>query len=645
MQPQSISHYRILEQLGEGGSAVVYRAEDLSLGREVALKILPPEFSDYAGITRFQHEARTASSLNHPNICTIYEVGEHAGRHFLAMEFLTGQVLSRTINGKPLEPYRIVELAVQIADALDAAHSANIVHRDIKPANIFVTDRDQVKLLDFGLAVLLPKQGWTGTGVAASTGGTVPYMSPEQARGEELDHRTDLFSLGSVIYEMATGRRPFTGASAAEVMDAIVNKPPALIRELNPAVSVELERIVDKALEKNRKLRFQTASDVHVDLRRLKRELDSVTTLHARTHAPAATAKGQRSTSSQLRIAALLGGIAAAGGVLIALPTLKNRTTDKPANVPSVEKPAGPIVPADAASVTTRAERTERTERTERVARPPAPAPAPAPAATPPPATHSVSAAKPVEPARAPVVSGAEDLAIARQKIELRLYDQALDTLRHVESENVNRADAVEAGFLIASIHQLRGATDDVIGTYLEVASRHPDDPRAPEALLRLAEATLKSRRRDKDAEARRTLTDVVERYPASSWAPRALLLRGDVEERLNLYERDATLETSVPTALITYREIARRYGSSGAAPAALQKLARIYADTKRYELAAATYEELARRDEDDKADAWFAAGELYEKRVKDPLRAKTAYGRVPVSSPHYGDAQKRLKK
>src|SRR5262245_40353529 len=322
MKGQTVSHYLVHEQLGEGGSAVVYRAEDLSLGREVALKVLPPEFNGYSGATRFQHEARTASSLNHPNICTIYEIGEHEGRHFLAMELLSGQVLSRAINGRALEPDRIIELAMQIADALDAAHAASIVHRDIKPANIFITDRDQVKLLDFGLAI--PASRKTLARRVGSTGGTIPYMSPEQARGEDLDHRTDLFSVGTVMYEMATGRRPFTGHAPSEVMEAIVIHPHAPVRELNPAIPAELERIIDKALEKNRKLRFQTASDLHVDLRRLKRELDSFTTLHARTHS---TPNVRVTTSGRwrARIAALLGGLAMAGGGLYAIAAVKGR--------------------------------------------------------------------------------------------------------------------------------------------------------------------------------------------------------------------------------------------------------------------------------------------------------------------------------
>src|SRR5262245_55011448 len=268
MTGQTISHYVVREPLGEGGTAVVYRAEDLALGREVVLKFLSAQSCDYGTIARFQHEARTASSLNHPNICTIYEIGEHQGRHFLAMERLDGEVLSRVIGGRPLDVSRLVDLAIQVADALDAAHAQNVVHRDVKPANIFVTRRGQVKLLDFGLAVLIPKRPAGASGAVpstSSTGGTIPYMSPEQARADEIDHRTDLFSFGVVLYEMATGRRPFAGATAAELMDAIATQFPVPPRDLHPAMPIELARLIETALENKPQLQCQTAAAMRAD--------------------------------------------------------------------------------------------------------------------------------------------------------------------------------------------------------------------------------------------------------------------------------------------------------------------------------------------------------------------------------------------
>jgi TolA-binding protein len=706
-----ITHYRILEKLGAGGMGEVFKAEDISLGRLVALKFLPPSMvGDRHAIERLRREARAASVLNHPGICTIHAIEEANGQQFIAMEFLDGQPLSNLIASGPLPMSTLVPLAIQIADALEAAHGHGIVHRDIKPANIFVTKRQQAKILDFGLvkvakgdASSASSHGMTMHSEALTTTpgmtvGTIAYMSPEQARGEALDTRTDLFSFGLVLYEMATGRRAFGGTTTAIVFDAILNRMPAAVSEVNPDIPVDLDRIIGKAVEKDRQLRYQSALDLGTDLQRLKRDSESSARIAAASRpvepaagvsasapaVPAASASAVAPASAGYGVAAPAGGAssmsgtipqqitAAASGpaasrlskvlmlsaliVIIGLLAVvaylggliqgRGAAPQQASAAPATTGAPGSVIspaPAAAEPLANTVANTVGDAVGNTVAKAVANAIAGAGAKTPKVAT---TAPGPTEDesekaAKAAASAIAAELEDIRGKLASGQNAPAIAALNSLMERNAANTLTADAYMLLGQAYQSANRNDDAAAAYASVVEKFKTGPRAPEALFRQAERVFRSRQPQREPMARQLYSQVVDDYPKSEWAPRALLARAEVEGRMRERVMDNAVGTYVPATFVTYRTLAERYPSYS--EDALWRMSETLEDLNRYLLQAQALTDLVARFPETKYEAAWKLGEVREKRLKDKSGAVEAYAKVPAASAKYRDAQKKV--
>ena len=629
---------------------VVYKAQDLQLGRMVALKVLPEgSASDEEATERFRREARTASSLNHPNICTIYSFDEHGGQLYLAMELLDGEALENKLVEGPLDLRTILDYGTQIADGLDAAHSEGILHRDIKPANIYITKRSQVKVLDFGLAKLStttnanrrlsrssqPTERFSS--MVGTTVGTVSYMSPEQARGEDVDPRTDLFSFGVVLYEMATGQQSFSGATTAVVFDGILNRDPAPPSTINANIPTELDHIISKALEKDRTLRYQSAADMRADLQRLKRDSGSrrmtaasgsyatasgsgsqVTVVQSASsvvppppvvlaQTPASSVVVERQSVSPMLVAGVVILVIGAAALIGVTQFMSGDDVPPAAVVAEVPPPEAPplldatatTAPADAtlspAAVASPASLppsaippTPRTDPAAAAKTPPAgttakPPPPAAAAAPPPEATVDPAVAAEAERAAKAAAAAAERVEIARAKMANNLLEPALGDFRQIIAEFPGSAAAAEAAFLIAEVFEKQGRMDDAMAAHIEFGRRYSSNQRMAASQLRLAELTQRSKRPDRETATRDILANVIRTYPRTPQAFQALQLKIRIDGERRQRELDPVLNIQVPAVVPTLRELTEQFPTTPGTQSAFLRLAEAYQDLRQY--------------------------------------------------------------
>ncbi|HWJ54597.1 MAG TPA: protein kinase [Vicinamibacterales bacterium] len=662
---RTLSHYRVVMKLGQGASGLVYLAEDLVLGRPVVLKRLPPDASA-SDRARALVEARTIAALNHPNICTLYEYEEADDEQFLVLEVLEGQTLEGLIAQGPLPLPQVLDLGVQIADALDAAHTHGIVHRDIKPPNVFVTFRGQAKILDFGIATLTSPSGaprHTGA-VRIGSGalyGTLHYIAPEQIRGEIVDGRADLFSLGALLYEMATGARAFDGADPPDVAAAIIGGSVVPMRAWRPEIPAELERIVGRALEKHPDLRCQSAADLRADLQRLKRQVETGTLSPA---APLVAPDGDATSEpapSEAGAAPVLVPVTARSRAAL-------RTAARGRITPLWMAAAAAVIAAGVGLPAWMLRPSDATPDAAISTPPPAPSEVPPlpsldGGGTPPPTTvwldpPSDQVADPAAaggdpsavpvPAVATIVPPAPDFATelqaARAALTAQRFDESVGILREVAAKAGDTTPGIEAQIVLAHVYARQNLVDEAVAAYAAVVARYPTHPKAAEAMYYQAQAILGTRRADRDSEAHKLLSEIADRFPGHPFVPRALLARGEIESRRKNYRFDDVLGKPVPASLVTYRELTGIRNGGREREHALWRLGQAYERVERFDLAAQAYRDLGEGYANTHYDAWASAARIYDRQLNDPVLARAAYSRVPPTSPAFKDAQKYVR-
>jgi TolA-binding protein len=651
--PSRIGPYEIREPLARDGASAVYRAERSSDGQAVAIKLLPAEVSRNAeAVAKFHREAEAVARLSHPNVMQILDHGEDQGILYLVTEYVEGSTLDVLLRQRRLPLQQVLQVVKQVGRALEKAHGAGIVHRDLNPRNILVSPTlSVVKVADFGVTRVESVARRLGSSTTKElTLGTLSYLAPEQAAdASTVDHRADIYSLGVVFYEALTGRIPLGRFS--------------LPSELNRELPSEIDPIVLKCLSTDPGKRFANVAQFLEQVEKLEEMmrfqlLDELKGLKRGT----SRLLGPTSVLGKRGVVALFVLVAL---VLVALGAwmLLHPVEESPANeVPATATPAAPAapVPAPASSATGEApaaasvpgsatpaaplEPVATTTKPVTTSAVPPPAAQPKPSAAKPATALAAPATTPADAAPKPGVDPAQaDLEVARGKFDAKLYDQALTDARSLVAKYPASPLAIDGHYLIAKSLAGLQRTAEALGAYVEIQSRFKGDSRAAEAAFQQARLVRAADSKKTTDEAKRLFADCASNYPTSSWAARALSAKAEIEREQRATVRDAALGATVPAALTTYRDLTTRFPTEPDAEKAFWELGQLLEDEKRWDLAAAAYEELGKRFPRTRFEAWFQAAEIYERRLKDEAKAKSAYGQVPTTSPRYKEAQKKL--